>query len=555
MALAQLPTELFYKIVRRVRRDAKQITLPGLVADARNRRVCKLFRAASMDIPAEAFDALFDFDTVEGVRLPKVVRPNPGRAYPTGGVYYRSAECPTTGLLIARRPVTGRVYVMTVNDGFRFSPKEGLLRTCAARDLVGWCKHDVPVKWTPDAVQRGWLDPRCASLLVSAVLNVREFVLTLCGKNANYDYNLEHFDRLVFHPKPMSRQTWRGGAPPFEPGSAPLPFVNVDLGAYETRAEFDRCIVADLARYNLNNAWKPGLAWAGSTPAPYSHQGRRVELSANVRFATNRFDASASNPGATRSFLSREIAFRLVFPEDQPRPTELSITYPSTDVMILNRHDREHGPADSVPSLSKLCGFHDEPKHAECCGWYVNLDSHGLSPTALKMTVGTPRRNDMESYRRRLAEHAYSRAERIEAARMAIVVAPAAAAAGTSAGASAASSSDARSWKRDAAKRAHLETRETVAAENKTYSTGELKQQEQDPDDSEPENDAQFAADNAEEEPMFDSDDEWVDSRDNERRSRTERLAERRQEAVAEMKRRDRANLAMMLPSDDEDDL
>ena len=94
-----------------------------------------------------------------------------------------------------------------------------------------------------------------------------------------------------------------------------------------------------------------------------------------------------------------------------------------------------------------------------------------------------------------------------------------------------------------------------MVAENKTYSTGELKKQEQDPDDSEPENDAQFAADNADEEPMFDSDDEWVDSRDNEKRSRTERLAERRQEAVDEMNRRARANLAMMLPSDDEDDL
>lgn len=555
MALAQLPTELFYKIVRRVRRDAKQITLPGLVADARNRRVSKLFRAASMDIPAEAFDALFEFDTVEGVRLPKVVRPNRGRAYSTGGVYYRSAKCPTMGLLIARQPATGRVYVMAVSDSFRVSPKHHLMRSSAETDLVAWCKHDMPAKWTPDAAQNGWLEPRCPNLLVSAVLNVREFVLTFCGKNANYDYNLEHFDRLVFHPKPMSRQTWRGGESPFEPGSAPLPFVNVDLVAYETRAEFDRCIVADLARYNLNNTWKPGLDWAGSSaPQPYSHQGSRVEMSANVRFATNRFDESTSNPVATRSFLSREIALRLVVPEDQPRSAEFSKAYPSTDCMILNRHDRERGPADSVPSLSKLCGFHDEPKHAECCGWYVNLDSHGLSTAVLKMTVGTPRRNDMESYRRRLAEYAYSRAERIEAARTAIVAAPTTATSATSA-TSATPGADARAWKRDAAKRAHLETRATVQTENKTYSTGELKKQEQDPDDSEPENDAQFAADNAEEEPMFDSDDEWVDSRDNERRSRTERLAERRKEAVDEMKRRDRANLAMLLPSDDEDDL
>ena len=530
MGLVQLPTELFHKIIRRIRRDKKQITIPGLVADARNRRVCKLFREASKDVPAEVFDAIFEFDTVEGTRLPKVVRVYGSRAYPTGGAYYRNAQCPTMGLLIARRPSTGQVYVMTVNDGHRRHGQ--LIRSCAVYNPTAWCLHDMPAKWTPDAVAKGWNEPRCAALLVSGVLDVREFVLTLCGKNANYDYNLEHFDRLVFSPRSPIIATAE---------SAPLPTVAVELDAYETRGEFDRCVVADLARYNVNNAWKAGLEWVGSsTPTPYSHQGRRIEMSANVRFAVSRFDAAARNPAATRSWLSREIALRLVFPEDLPNSSEIQRTYPYTDFMILNRHDLEEGPADNVPSLSKLCGFYDEPKHAECGGWYVNLDSHGLNQATLKLTVGTPRRNDMESYRRRLAEYAYSRAERIEAARTAIVEA---------------SSSNTRSWKREAAKRAHLETRDTVQTENKTYSTGELKKQEQDPEDSEPENDAQFAADNAEEDPMYDSDDEWRASRNNEKRSRTQRLAERRQEVVDEMERREKANRASLLPSDDEDDL
>ncbi|MAQ22633.1 MAG: hypothetical protein CMK83_00275 [Pseudomonadales bacterium] len=548
MGLAQLPTELFHKIVRRIRRDDKQITIPGLVADARNRRVCKLFRDASKDVPAEVFDAIFEFDTVEGVRLPKVVRVYGSRAYPTGGAYYRNATCPTMGLLIARRPSTGQVYVMTVNDSHRRHGQ--LIRSCANYSPIEWCLHDMPVKWTADAVEKGWHEPRCAALLVSGVLDVREFVLTLCGKNANYDYNLEHFDRLVFSPRPpvlaVAASAHRGSRNgyPFARGSAPLPTVSVELDAYETRGEFDRCVVADLARYNANNAWKAGLDWVGSsTPTPYSHQGRRIEMSANVRFAASRFDMVARNPAATRSCLSREIALRLVFPEDLPNSSEIQRMYPFTDYMILNRHEREEGPADNVPSLSKLCGFYDEPKHAECGGWYVNLDAHGLSPATLKLTVGTPRRNDMESYRRQLAEYAYSRAERIEAARTAIVEA------------SSSSTANTRSWKREAAKRAHLETRETVQAENKTYSTGELKKQEQDPEDSEPENDAQFAADNAEEEPMYDSDDEWRNSRDNEKRSRAQRLAERRQEVVDEMDRREKANRASLLPSDDEDDL
>ena len=147
--------------------------------------------------------------------------------------------------------------------------------------------------------QRAGTNPRCAAFLVSGVLDVREFVLTLCGKNANHDYNPEHFDRLVFSPRSPIIATAE---------SAPLPTVAVELDAYETRGG-RRCVVADLARYNVNNAWKAGLEWVGSsTPTPYSHQGRRIEMSANVRFAVSRFDAAARNPAATRSWLSREIA-------------------------------------------------------------------------------------------------------------------------------------------------------------------------------------------------------------------------------------------------------
>ena len=62
MSLSTLPTELFHVVVEAVRRDRRgRVTIPGLVADARNRRVNRAFRAASQDVRAPGFDALVRF--------------------------------------------------------------------------------------------------------------------------------------------------------------------------------------------------------------------------------------------------------------------------------------------------------------------------------------------------------------------------------------------------------------------------------------------------------------------------------------------------------------
>jgi len=541
--LHELPTELLHVVVRHVRaeRGSGLITLPGLVADARNRRACKLLRTASADVPAEVFDAAFEYDTVEGELLPRLVR-GTGAPYPTGGVHYRNACRPSNGLLIARRAATGRVYVMTVHDGQRSDDGRYLIRSEARFDAKGWCTHDTPVVWTPASAQDNWMEARCEFQLVTAVLDVREFVLTLCGKNANYDYNLEHFDRLVFHPRSAKRGQARGY----------LPTVSVELAAYCTKRHYDRQIVAELARYNSQNTWKNE---ANVYNEPYTHQRVRRERSADVRFAVSRFDDAATQVGATRGFLSREI--HLIVSTPCTSLAHQGATY-RTDDMVLNRHDRETGPPDNVPSLSKLCGFYDTPAHAECCGWYVNLDSHGLSPEMLKLLVGRPRRNDMETYRRALAEHALMRAERLLAARTALVAAsssdegaPQRRDAAVQAGVAA------RAWKRDAAVQAGHDTRVLIDEDNKTYSTGEKQASEQPDDDEHKEADAQYAADNRPETPRYDSDDDWDPARDNDRRTRTQRMAERRQEAVGEMEAREResAMASTMLPSDDEDDL
>ena len=91
--LHELPAELLHVVIGHVRaeRNSGLVTLPGLVADARNRRVCKLLRAASAAVPAEGFDATFEFDTVDGERLPRTVRAVAGKTYPTGGLRYRNA--------------------------------------------------------------------------------------------------------------------------------------------------------------------------------------------------------------------------------------------------------------------------------------------------------------------------------------------------------------------------------------------------------------------------------------------------------------------------------
>ena len=515
MSFSALPQELLHLFVKAVRLDRRgRVTIPGLVADARNRRVNRAFRAASADLPAPGFDAIVHCTRIGERRLPTVVMRNHRRSYATGGVYYRSLTMPYSGLLLARQPATGRLHALLVNDEHASFP--GHMHTCdwdLNRYSLATNEQPRPPTYNPlHPLSVIWPHRK---RLVQHVLDIRELVLNVCGNNADYENNLALFDQVV-------------GAPMRDPGGRvhtqrriciELPKYLSDLGPHQE-------VEGVASRYN--RSLPPVDDWGGYNPDPYPSPTGWQRSVARFQLHPVRFTTAGSRPHLTPevSMVVRTIV--------DPLPKSRS---------VFGRHQDEPTPApgsleSAVPSLSAMCGFFDEPAHAECCGWYAHIDNHGLTPAALKELVGLPRRNDAEAYRRALARLALDRAERKRAAQTALVVHTGAASAP-------------RARPREAAAHAGILVGEAIAEDNDTYATGELKRKRQERD--EPADvqaaDARYAADNEIEDPLYDSDPEYEED---DRRTRTQKLAERRAEALAEMQALEEARKQ---PSDDEDDL
>jgi len=107
--LNDLADELLDVVVGFVRRDPHgRITVPGLAACARNRRVCRRFRDASARVPAAPYDCV------------GLARTAPdGAVYKgaiDGGKLFRSRNWVTNGLVLARWPATGRVEAHLVTE-------------------------------------------------------------------------------------------------------------------------------------------------------------------------------------------------------------------------------------------------------------------------------------------------------------------------------------------------------------------------------------------------------------------------------------------------------
>ena len=511
MSLSTLPTELFHVVVEAVRRDRRgRVTIPGLVADARNRRVNRAFRAASQDVRAPGFDALVQGVWIGGERVPTCITNNAGAPYATGGVYYRDLKMPYAGLLIARQPTTGRVHALVVNDA-RGEVGDGVEKKAYCLPylrLYSATENEPPKPPASHVAYPHWSVGR--NRLVVYAINLKELVLNLCGNNADYENNLHLFDALVQSPMrdPGGRTHTRRS-------------IHVDSSTFHGSAGVRQAVGAVCSRF---------AAAVGNDQRHYPTIWTPTECEVKFQLQASR------QATAARTLLTPEVCMQLP-------PAGGVLNHGNPGRATLGRHQHEPAPnpdsiESAVPSLSAMCGYFDEPAHAECCGWYTHIDSHGLPPAALKELIGLPKRNDAEAYRRALARVALDRAEQKRAAQTALVVHTGVAGA-------------ALARPREAATAAGFRLGATIADENDTYSTGELKRKHQERDEPEAVQaaDAQYAADNEPEDPMYDSDAEYVED---DRRSRAQKLAERRAEACAEMKALEEARKQ---PSDDEDDI
>jgi hypothetical protein len=561
MSLEALPCELLYKVVDWVRRDRReQITIPGLVADARNRLVAKSFWAASKNVPAFPFDAELNYDKVGGNADVRIVR-----SVTRGGCFYRnvSAGYPLVidnlhkGLLIARDRGTGHVYALIVKEACH--EQAALPQLAEERRRWGVTQaapFNVPalhpsIRHTYDALlpistheKEFWdgLDQGVYAKYVHAELDVYELVIGLCGNNANYQYNMACFDqvfglhsdksldsvglRRVVKPDRRQHNTFLQNAV----------FVDAVQGFY-----------SDLSKREM----VPFQGPVGSN------------MSATFSLAFDRF---APMNGEIQGSLGKEIRMEQRRMHTTTMRTVDAVEWDEyingccVDTCVLNLHDDESPISDTdkhklryrVPSLCAMCGHFDEPKHAECGGWYVHIDNHGLNAKQLKLLVGPPRRHDPEGYRRRLAQQALDRAERECAKKNALALGGPDAA--SSSAETAILDDDSplaapRVRSREAAKQARSDLSTILTDDNDTYSTGEMKRKRQDLDDEHPGDDARFAADDEEEDPMYDSDAEY---REHDTRTRAQKHAERFAEARNQMREQQIAN---MIPSDDEDDI
>lgn len=379
--LNDLADELLDVIVGFVRRDPHgRITVPGLAACARNRRVCRRFRAASARVPAAPYDCTsLERTAPDGAMYTGAIN---------GGKLFRSRTWLTNGLVLARWPATGRV--------------EAHLVTEERPNAVATEPHCPTITPSMGHPAPGWRDGPRFPLRLRYKLDLRECVRVLSGQNADFNLNLKLFDQMCHGIVGADgrRQTRM------------FPVNMVEYDANESHAQFVDAEASEgdmqaLERYDMLGSGWSGVCTMYFNPERNPIAGYRpahilgLEIKFNAGLVSNHLDESA-RPHAMRGCVCATVG-----------PAEDDLPGPVVD---------KNKFWVAVPPLCAAMGYFDAPAHAQCGDWYVHIQSHGYTEKQLRVLVGRPRRNDVEAYRRQLAQLALDRAERRRAEQTALVV-------------------------------------------------------------------------------------------------------------------------------------
>jgi hypothetical protein len=448
--LNDLADELLDVVVGFVRRDPHgRITVPGLAACARNRRVCRRFRAASARVPAAPYDCTSQLRTTDdgAMYMGAIV----------GGKLFRSRTWIANGLVLARWPATGRVEAHLVTEERPFPDPTTPTTATPPMD------HPAP-EW-----RNGPRHPLC----LRYKLDLRECVRVFSGQNADFNLNIKLFDQMCY-----------GIVGP--DGKRQNRTLQVNLLEYDANESHAQVIDAAPSEGELMRAEADR-----GTPIPNWTGVCATYFSTEYRHPTSSSARLGNVVGLEIKFAARMYPYDLAEVFRQGVSTRMGRTPDSAAwccATVGPADDDPPGPvADkdnfwvAVPPLSAAMGYFDAPAHAQCGDWYVHIQSHGYTDKQLRVLVGRPQRHDMEAYRRQIAKLALDRAERRRAEQTALVLRQQPAAQPPTAHPLTAASAP-RMRPREAALKAREATGACVRSDNSVFNTGRVDAALQDQD-------------------------------------------------------------------------
>ena len=401
-------------IVHLVRCDPRgAITVPGLVADCRNRRVSRRFLSSSRRVPAPPFDSDIKYVCI-GVSDPNAKsldgnEKNGGipRNVPfkirSGGKRFRSYGFLNEAFVLARDAQSGRVHALVAVEipTDDCATEDFFSTTCLPlEDRTLELEHPKFIDW----------EKHPTSYCVSWELSIRDCVRVLCGNNADYMRNLWLFDSVI-------QETRKNG------GALERKKVrcsSVSTIEYEHSDNQSRLIRATYLEWYTMSLFK-------------GCQSTTVQLSEIGSWATVQLQAQRQGRSTlihqNNLLLTPEITLNLkAFTQASSSSFSMGnrrsmILGPADDDLAGPARNESTHPFVSVPPLSAVMGFFDACKHAECGEWFHHIDAHGLCKSVLKSLIGPPAKPNgcRELYRRQLARLALDAANRRTSLKTAIV--------------------------------------------------------------------------------------------------------------------------------------
>lgn len=400
-------------IVHLVRCDPRgAITVPGLVADCRNRRVSRRFQSASRRVPAPPFDSDIEYVWV-GISDPnansldgsqkkgQIPRKVPFKIQ-SGGKRFRSYGFMHEAFVLARDAQSGRVHALvTVETATGDRGIEDSFGTLClpVEDETPELEHPKSIDW----------EERPISNYVSWELSIRDCVRVLCGNNADYLQNMWLFDSVIQetrkHGGALERKKVRCSS------VSTIEYEHSDNQSRLIRASYLEWYTVPLMKGTSSTVQLSDIGSWATVQLQAQRQGRSTlinqnnllltpEITLNLKSFTQQSSSSFSMSNRRSMILG---------------PAEDDLAGPA-------RNERTH-PFVSVPPLSAVMGFFDAPKHAECGEWFHHIDAHGLSKAVLKALIGPPAKPNgcRELYRRQLARLTLDAANRRTSLKTAIV--------------------------------------------------------------------------------------------------------------------------------------
>ncbi|MAT12686.1 MAG: hypothetical protein CMM02_16955 [Rhodopirellula sp.] len=401
-------------IVHYVRCDPRgAITVPGLVADSRNRQISRRFKSASQRVPAPPFDSDIEYIWV-GISDPndkssdgreekrQIPRKVPFKIL-SGGKRFRSYGYVHEAFVLARDAQSGRVHALvTIEVSTDDCVTEDFLRAMClpVEDKTPELEHPKPIDWEEHPI----------SNCVAWELSIRDCVRVLCGNNADYMRNMWLFDSVIQETKKNGGLCER----------KKVRCSSVSTIEYEHSDNQSRLIRASY------------LSWY-TMPLINGATSSNVQLSQIGSWATVQLQAQRKGRSTlinqNNLLLTPEITLNLkAFTQENSSSFSMSnrrtmIFGPAEDDRAGAARNETTHPFVSVPPLSAVMGFFDASKHAECGEWFHHTDEHGLSKSVLKSLIGPPVKPNgcRELYRRQLARLALDAARRRTSLKTAIV--------------------------------------------------------------------------------------------------------------------------------------